>query len=247
MTIKGKLLSVVAALVVTSSFASSNHHKQHGFYVGLGAGARHNSTYSLEASEVNADNAEGRFVGIFSEMESITEDTTRWTPWGWSASAFAGYQFNQTWSLQLGYDYDQKQHLKGMVSIRIWDGFSSSYEIEDPRETVLELKTHDWYVAVRAALPLTHDWSAYFMVGPAQTRLSQRLIYTDAEDENTYESGRFWSPMAAAGVTYAFDSCLDVGLQYTQVLAYHKSVEVNDLRKNYTGTQRIALTTSYHF
>lgn len=210
-------LLLVAGITVAGSPAYPNVTDLSGFYAGVDLGGVYNTQLDAPSSTFANAGQKG-------------------TPWGWTWSAFIGYQFNSNWSLQFGYIMYENQKLKKSAS-------SSSTNIK-----------FDWYniyVAAKINVPIFDMFSAYALVGPVYTNAD---TYADAVVGNLGISrGRksIWTPMGAIGLTYHWTDYLRLSVQYMFIMKDIRSQTTANASPSLmnidSNTQRLTFAASYLF
>ena len=232
MTVKKLALLGVASLVSFGAIAGgpaacAPAAQVSGIYVGVDAGASHNPT--LDVNENNASN------GL--PFTTLTAVSHKHTPWAWTVSGLVGYQYDNNWSLEFGYIWNQKQSLSFTGTIVPVTDTSLD-------DGTLKLKSYNLYLAAKGTLPLTDQFSAYMLVGPAYTHLNWKV--TNATTTSYSKTDSFFSPMAALGVSYAMDECLSFNMQY-MFIADDSSNNSDSIGSTYSTTQRISVGANYMF
>jgi opacity protein-like surface antigen len=208
------ILSATAGFAGVPSYP--NAEDLSGFYLGIDGGGFYNTELDIPAS-------------VF---PNAGHDNT---PWGWTGSAFIGYQFNSNWSLQFGYILNQDQHLKKSSS---------------PNSTNIKYTQYNMYIAAKVNVPLFDLFSGYLMIGPAYTNAD---TYADElVNLGTMRSSQsIWTPMGAIGLTYAITPYLGLSAQYMFIMQDLRSLTSQtaspDVMNVDANTQRVTFVISYLF
>lgn len=205
-----------------------------GVYVGVNAGGTYNNSMKFDVAGVSSTTP---IVVLGHTITSISNARYSNAPWGWTADALIGYQFNNNWALQFGYIWNQEQKLSASMD---------THRVSAAENVTLKMKSYNFYLALRGMLPLWDDLAAYMMVGPAWTHLQLKADYTTASADST-ESNSYWSPMAAVGLSWHVADGFTVNLQYMYLMGDLATSKANSLRGQDRGTQRVTLGFGYLF
>lgn len=208
-----------------------------GVYVGVNLGAMYNNSLKFDTTSVSSTTPI-KVGNVY--FTSVSGATFKQSPWTWTVDALVGYQFNNNWALQFGYIWNQEQKFSGTAQgVNASTGFSS-------QGISLKLQSYNLYLALRGTLPLTEDFGAYMLVGPAWTHLSLKADFSGSATD-TKRTDSFWSPMAGLGVSWHVADGFGLNLQYTYILSDLGTGAANSLRGYYRGTQRITIGADYLF
>jgi opacity protein-like surface antigen len=229
-------LASVASLASTTTLSAP---RDQNIYVGAGAGAFDNRTYKLTPWTAESGT---RKLGSLTIRTTLETSTTDHVPLGLAATAWAGYQFNRHWAVQLGYYWNHQQKLAGNMDVIT--GVLPTFT----NDTVqLKLNSHNLYLAVRGMLSFTNNFSGYLMAGPAQTFLKQKTYFTTYTTSDDTQSDNFTTWMAGVGLQYEIGYNLALSLQYSYIAAHHENDNSHELRYHYKGTQYAMLGLTYAF
>ena len=240
MSVKKLALLGVASLVSFGAIAGAPAAQMSGIYVGVDVGASHNETLDLSSEQA------GHILNHGVHKATVTSVSTKNTPLSWAFSALMGYQFNSTWSLQFGYLWDQEQKLNVVGSFSRFHQHSGTTTTWN-NDGDISLKAYNLYLAMKIAVPLSDQFNAYVLAGPAYSHL--KWTFTDAgkkavADESEKDS--YYSPMAAVGVSYAMCDSVSFNAQY-MFIAADMHPNHDSLQGFHTSTQRFTVGANYLF
>lgn len=201
-----------------------------GIYVGADVGTFYNNTFN--------DN----YVTWYLTSAGVAGSNIVWhdggthVPWGWTASALAGYQFNNHWAAQFGYVWNQKQS-------RVYRVLTGS----QAGNYTLSEQSHNLYLAIKGTMPIVGRLNGFLLGGAAYTILrhkDSKSFHTNTGTKYMSFKGKYFSPMGALGLSYAISQTLSVDLQYMYIDEINPSDIVISL---YRDTQRITVGANYLF
>lgn len=237
----------VAALGMSVSFAGGPANCMpaadvSGIYVGVDGGAVYDSTMKLD--EGTATSTTPVSLGVVT-VETFTSKKLKNGPWGWTFGAHVGYQVNNNWGVEVGYIWNQKQKLTGDFGGYIVKGEVIT-QITKQAATI-KFNTYSWYAALRGMLPVFDNFSAYMLVGPAWTHVTQEVTFATATAQNTKVNKNYWTPMGAVGVSWHVADGLAVNLQYMYLVGDLAANKAGHLDGLHDGSQRMTIGVDYLF
>ncbi len=164
-------------------------------------------------SGVYVDVTAGAFLRDIKDNSSLSQDGTTLATYDNGQSGFTvggnlGYQFNKTWSVEVGYDWLQNAKVTASGAA-IFTGGSALASGD-----IVTVKTWMMDAALKASVPVMDCVSAFAKLGAAYTHNE-----VDLNDAGTHykKDNNYWNPMFGAGLDYNVNQTWTVGVEYTYV------------------------------
>jgi opacity protein-like surface antigen len=249
------LVKQTCALVLSIIFAASTavaapvcnqSAARNGIYVGGSYGGF--SNYTLDIGDVNLSLTDNVIVHHRLIIRTIVSETltTDQVPVGSAASAFVGYQFNEDWGVQLGYIWQQSQSMNFFGSVTKYDAQNNTTTINNDNIRI-RLQAYNLYLAAKLGKRILGNFSAYVLIGPAWTHLTQKVTFVTNATESFKTTRSQWSPMVALGVSYTVLDALSVDLQYLFIMPGLFNQNSKQTSDDYKSSQVFTIGLKYTF
>lgn len=208
MSVKQLALITAASVVALSSVSfaggatAAPAASDAGVYVDVNVGAGFRDIKDDSSLTVR----EGTAMGSYNNAES-----------GFTFGADLGYQFNKTWAVEVGYQWqdDAKATFAAGSTTELMGG-SAAVGTATTSDWV-KVKTYLIDAALKGSMPVMDSVSAYAKLGVAYTH-NDVTAHDDSETPaNNTDSTDYWNPMFAVGVAYHIDHNWNVALEYSYV------------------------------
>lgn len=154
----------------------------------------------------------------FTEVSGTTDPTYKNGTSGFTVGADLGYQFNKTWAVEVGYQWQDNSKVTLASTDTIFTGQAAAITSAAVGD-YFKVKSYFFDAALKGSMPVMDCVSAYAKLGVAYTH-NEVDIY-DISASTTAAAGtqdtNYWNPMFAVGLSYHVDHNWNVALEYSFV------------------------------
>jgi len=202
---KSKLSLITILLGASSLLATESYADGEGFYVGASAGY----------SALNTPGGDAFTVGESTESTLYLQDSSTSDTGGFGGSLFAGYNFNKTFAVELGYTkYADSNYSSTQTEYTETSPGSGTYTFDGQNTASLDYSTSSIDLFLKGTTPVIAQVSAFAKIGFSY--VMQGVDYTNSAGtpDISLDGGKFATPETGSTTQTAVRPAAALGLSF---------------------------------